>query len=267
MMETAQRKIVRSVFTVKEKILVTPHYIRVVFDMSDEQMDLFRNMKTGDHNKIFIPAEGVSGINTEDERIWDSDLFAVRRTYTTRNIDVVNKEMCIDFAVHGDNGPASRWAQQAIKGSVLGVAMKESSRLLFPQADQYWLIGDSTALPVIGAILEQLPSWVNVNATIEVYGKEDEIALHSKALLNIEWLHNPHPENGSPLAGIIRSKPLPQGRRFVFIAAEYATVKDLRNYFKTEKAWLPGEYAATAYWKCGSSEDQSSALRRTERNG
>lgn len=265
MMETAQKKIVRAVLTVKEKVFVSPHYIRVIFGMSDEQTDQFRNMRIGDHNKIFIPAEGVSDINIKDEGIWDSDLFIARRTYTARNIDAANKEMWIDFVVHGDNGPASHWAQRATKGSILGVAMKEGSRPLFPQADKYWLVGDSTALPVIGAILEQLPSQVNVDVTIEVHGKEDEIVLYSKAPFNIEWLHNPRPEKGSPLARIIRSKPLLQGRRFLFIAAEYATVKDLRNYFKAEKAWLPGEYAATAYWQCGSSEDQSSVLRRMER--
>ncbi|MET3875780.1 hypothetical protein [Chitinophaga sp. OAE865] len=79
--------------------------------------------------------------------------------------------MWIDFAVHSDKGLASYRAQQATKGEVLGAAMKESSRPLFPRADKYRLV-------------------------------------------------------------------------------------DLRNYFKTEKAWLPGEYAATAHWQSGSSEDQ-----------
>ncbi|WP_142684007.1 hypothetical protein [Chitinophaga polysaccharea] len=48
--------------------------------------------------------------------------------------------MWIDFAAHGDKGLASYRAQQATKGEVLGVAMKESSRPLFPRADKYWLV-------------------------------------------------------------------------------------------------------------------------------
>ncbi|MET3875779.1 NADPH-dependent ferric siderophore reductase [Chitinophaga sp. OAE865] len=85
-METAQKKIVRSLLTVKRKVFVGPNYIRVIFGMSDEKIDQFRDVRRGDHNKIFIPAMGVSDIN----EIWNSDLFIARRTYTTRNIDVVN---------------------------------------------------------------------------------------------------------------------------------------------------------------------------------
>ncbi len=83
-METAQKKIVRFLLTVKKKVFLSPNYIRVIFGMSDEQIDQFRNVRRGDHNKIFIPARGVSNING----IWDSDLFIARRTHTTRNIDV-----------------------------------------------------------------------------------------------------------------------------------------------------------------------------------
>lgn len=265
-MEIKQKKIARSVFVVKEKIFVTPHYIRIVLRMSDKQIDQFRNVSIGDHNKIFIPAEGIFNINADDEGIWDADLFVAKRTYTTRNIDVVNKEMWIDFVAHGDNGAASYWAQHAVKGSVLGVAMKERNKPLLREADEYLLIGDSTSLPVIGAMVEQLPAGVNVNAIIEVYSKEDEIKWPAKAGFNIEWLHNPHPENGSSLATTVKNKLLPQGKRFVFIAAEYATVKDLRNYLKEEKGWSSEEYAAASYWKCGSSEDQSSLLRKMERS-
>ncbi len=241
---------IHSIFSVKEKVLVTPHYIRIKFAMTDQQGELFKNAQIGGHNKIFIPAEGA-----ED----------ARRTYTTRNIDFANKELWIDFVAHGDNGPASYWANRAMPGSTLGIAMKDGSKPLFPEANEYLLIGDSTALPVIGCMLEQLPAGVKVHAVLEVYGAEDEIALNSKANLSVQWLHNRAPEKGSRLSETVRGLKLPEAKRFVFAAAEYDVAKDLKRYFKEELTWPQSDYSVVSYWKKGESEEESSDRRREER--
>lgn len=260
-----ETKIARSVFQVKEKRYLTPYYLRVVFAMTDSQVEQFSNVIVGKNNKIFIPAAGITHIDSDDESIWDAGLFIARRTYTTRRIDVIKKEMWVDFVVHADSGPAAAWAHEATEGSWLGIAMKEGIKPLFPPADEYLLVGDSTAIPVISVILEQLPADAKAKVFLEVYDKNGEIELPSNAAYDIEWVHNPHPEAGSPLAGVVRNSALPQGKRFVFIAAEYSTVQDLRSYLKEGAGCLPEEYSASAYWKSGVSEEQSAAQRREER--
>jgi NADPH-dependent ferric siderophore reductase len=235
-----------SVFTVKDKILLTPHYVRIKFAMTDEQRDQFRTVNTGSHNKIFLSAE-------------------IKRTYTTRHIDYEQKELWIDFVAHGDNGPASRWAYRAVPGDILGIAVKEGSRPLFPEAGNYLFAGDHTALPVIGAMLEQLPAGVKVNVIVEVNEAVDELLLFSKADLNIQWLHNPKPEQGSRLAEAVCARQQPGDKRFVFVAAEYETAKILKNYFKEKLAWPPEAFSVVSHWRKGESEEQSSLTRREER--
>ncbi|PWW17569.1 siderophore-interacting protein [Chryseobacterium sp. AG844] len=138
--QVKETKKIRSVFTVKKKLFITPHLIRVIFDIDEKQAELLANVKSGSNNKIFIPTE---------------ENIILIRTYTNRKIDLEEKELSVDFVAHGDNGPASAWALKAKPGDLLEIGMKESSKPLVPNADFYLLAGDATALPVICAIAEQ----------------------------------------------------------------------------------------------------------------
>ncbi|PWN59301.1 siderophore-interacting protein [Chryseobacterium viscerum] len=239
-----ETKKIRSVFTVKNKKELTPHLIRVIFQIDENQSELLAHVKSGSNNKIFIPAEEGS-----DPLI---------RTYTNRKIDLEKRELTIDFVAHGDNGPASAWALKANTGDILEIGMKESTKPLVPDADFYLLAGDATALPVICAIAEQFPPYVSAKIVLEVAGEEDELILCSAADISVEWLHNPHPEKGSQLTEAVKSVPFPPGilKEYVYIAAEYRTVHELRTYFKTTLDWDPHGLYIGSYWKAGQAENR-----------
>jgi len=241
--QAEKTKKIRSAFIVKNKQYLTPHLIRVIFEIDEKQAELLANVGSGSNNKIFIPAE--------------EDGVSLVRTYTNRKIDLENRELTIDFVAHGDNGPASAWALKACTGDVLEVGMKESTRPLVPDADFYLLAGDATALPVICAIAEQFPSYVSAKILLEISGKEDELILCSAADISVEWLHNPHPEKGSKLAETVKSVQFPSGvlKEYVYIAAEYTTVHELRTYFKTTLDWDPHGMYICSYWKAGQAEN------------
>lgn len=240
--QVKETKKIRSVFTVKKKLFITPHLIRVIFDIDEKQAELLANVKPGSNNKIFIPTE---------------ENITLIRTYTNRKIDLEEKELSVDFVAHGDNGPASAWALKAKPGDLLEIGMKESSKPLVPNADFYLLAGDATALPVICAIAEQFPSYVRAKIILEVADKEDELILCSAADLSVEWLHNPHPEQGSKLAEAVKSVHFPPGilKEYVYIAAEYSTVHELRTYFKITLEWDPHGMYICSYWKAGQAEN------------
>lgn len=239
-------KKIRSAFIVKNKQYLTPHLIRVIFDIDDSQAELLSHVRSGSNNKIFVPAEKGS--------------TPLIRTYTNRKIDLENRELSIDFVAHGDNGPASAWALKANPGDVLEVGMKESSRPLIPDADFYLIVGDATALPVICAITKQFPSYVRAKIILEVADKEDELMLCSAADISVEWLHNPHPEKGSRLAEAVKCVQFPSGvlKEYVYIAAEYTTVHELRTYFKTNLEWDTQALYACSYWRAGQPEGKTS---------
>lgn len=245
-MNPIETKKIRSVFHVKHKEYITPHFIRVIFNINDNQAEILAHVKSGSNNKIFIPTD-------------ESDTQEIVRTYTNRKIDLEKRELSIDFVAHGDNGPASAWALKVQEGDFLGIGMKESTRPLVPEADSYLLVGDATALPVICAILEQLPEGVDAKVLMETFGKEDEILSCSAANVNIEWLHNPTPEKGSRLAEMAKQFKFPENdqRKYVYVAAEYSTVKELRDYFKADPSLDARALHAVSYWKAGESEDQA----------
>ncbi|MFP8892595.1 MULTISPECIES: siderophore-interacting protein [Chryseobacterium] len=244
--QVKETKKIHSVFTVKNKQYLTPHLIRVIFDIDDSQAELLSHVRSGSNNKIFVPAEKGS--------------TPLIRTYTNRKIDLENRELSIDFVAHGDNGPASAWALKANPGDVLEIGMKESTKPLIPDADFYLMAGDATALPVICAIAEQFPSYVRAKIILEVAGKEDELMLCSAADISVEWLYNLHPEQGSMLAEVVKSVQFPSGvlKEYVYIAAEYTTVHELRTYFKTNLKWDTQALYTCSYWRAGQPEGKTS---------
>ncbi len=245
-MNEKDSKKIRSVFTVKDKKYLTPHLIRVVFEINEEQLVWLSGVRSGSNNKLFI--------STSDEE------KPQVRTYTNRQIDLVAKELSIDFVHHGDDGLASTWAINAAVGDSLEIGMKESMRTLVPDAAHYLIAGDATALPVIAAILEQLPSGVKVKAFIEVATKEDELVLSTPADVDLEWIHNPHPEQGSVLAERVKAFEFDDNglASYIYLAAEYDIIKTLRHYFRVEKYWNPKEMYACSYWKIGAKEGEHS---------
>lgn len=99
--------------------------------------------------------------------------------------------------MHKKYGLGCNWAANAKIGDAIGIGLKQGLKSLIPQSRGYFLVGDHTAVPVISAILEQLPKGVNAEVVLEVPGVADEQQLISAANTQISWLHNPNPEYGS----------------------------------------------------------------------
>lgn len=262
MNDITQQQPVREVMTVTAKQMVTPHYLRIYLTGQRDTMANIATMTVGVNNKIAIPIDKRKPLNLNDPSSF------VIRTYTHRGVDVENQQLWIDFVAHGDDAPASGWATHAQVGDELGVMMRPKSSALYPKADHLLLVGDATAIPVLGAILESLPSTATAQCIIEVHGKEDEQHLSTQADVNMTWLHNPHPMQGSQLATVIKSLTLPNAdqRRFAYIASEFSSVKAIRHYLRGELNWSKNEIYAFSYWKSGAAEDQSASDRRAEKD-
>ncbi|KIO77457.1 side tail fiber protein [Pedobacter lusitanus] len=264
--------IVRGVLEVKNKVYLTPHYIRITFTGDD--VPLFAETTPGVNNKIFIPPAGLNEIHFPDFDYSTGEwthppehLKPIIRTYTHRAYDHKKNEMTIDFVAHGESGPASAWAIHAQPGNRLGVAMKAKESVIYPKADWYLLIADATGIPVIAAILETLPSAATGVAYIEIPEKEDIQDLKTEADIQINWICNAHPGENSLLADAVRTVKIPEKAnttRFGYAAAEFSTVKDVRQFLRKEQQWDQSELYAYSYWKFGASEDGSVTARREE---
>lgn len=252
--------------SVTRKEYITPHYIRVF--LTGNEVEQIALTTVGAHNKIFIPPKGINKVYfpelNAETRQWIAQPEDVRpsmRTYTHRGIDLDKKEIWIDFATHGDEGPASEWVMNAEKGGVLGIIMKAKKKELYPEAENYVRVGDATAIPVLGAILGDLPETAKGICIIEVHSKEDEQHLQTKANIQFQWLHNSNPQNESKLPGAVKSLVLPENNRYAYVAAEFSAIKKIRYYLRDEKKWQRQEFSAISYWKAGETEDMSARER------
>lgn len=261
MQNITSQKPVKEVMTVIAKERLTPHYIRIHLTGQSDTIANIATMTIGANNKVAIPVDKTQPLNLDDKSSF------VIRTYTHRGVDVEKQQIWIDFVAHGDEAPASGWATYAKVGNELGVMMKPKNKALFPAADHFLLVGDATAIPVLGAILESLPDSATGQCIIEVHGKEDEQDLPTSANMAITWLHNPHPMKGSQLAAVVKTLTLPSSEksRFAYVASEFSSVKAIRHYLKGDLGWLKDELYAFSYWKSGVAEDQSASDRRAEK--
>lgn len=259
---THNQQPVSEVMTVTKKQFLTPHYIRIYLTGQSDTIANIATMTVGVNNKIAVPFDKSQPLDLSDRANF------VIRTYTHRGADVESQQIWMDFVAHGDEAPASGWATHAQVGDELGVMMKAKSKALHPDADHFLLVGDATAIPVLGAILENLPSSAKGRCIIEVHGKEDEQDLPTSANIDLTWLHNPDPMQGSQLAVVVKSLELPNAdqSRFAYVACEFASVKAIRQYLRGELAWSKDEIYAFSYWKSGVAEDQSASDRRAEKD-
>lgn len=229
-------KIISGLLVVKEKFYLTPHYIRII--LTGEEVLKFGAVTVGANNKIMVPQQ--------------DDL--VRRTYTLRALDLQKKEMTVDFVAHGEDGPASAWAIQSKPGSTLQVLMKDKTKSLYKPSKWYLMAGDHTALPVISVLLERISPEAEGDVYLEVYSETDVIDLVKPENIRIHWLFNSTPGQSSLLAEKIKSTHFPPDDRFVFAAAESATIKEIQHFLKEEQHLDREEWQAYAYWKLGVAE-------------
>lgn len=269
-MSAKSSKNIQAELIVTRKEYITPHYIRIY--LTGKDIALFDNTTIGVNNKILIPPKGINQIHFPEfdyeNMRWKPQPDEIRpfvRTYTHRGIDLEKQEIWIDFVAHGDEGPASAWAISAETGDVLGVMMHDGKSELYSKADAYVLAGDATAIPVISAILEDLPETAKGVCILEVYDRNEIQKFKTKADIHFFWLFNENPQEGSELAEVIKHLSLPEESKFGYVAAEFSSVKEIRNYLRKEKGWKQEELYAYSYWKSGIAEDASAADRRKEK--
>ncbi|GAA2310690.1 siderophore-interacting protein [Streptomyces kunmingensis] len=242
---------------------VTPSMMRVVFGGPD----LSRMATAGRDQriKLFLPSPGERAPRLPDNSdgqwyaTWqalDPATRGIMRTYTIRALDPAAGELTVDFAAHGDEGPASRWALRARPGDQVSVfAPVTADNLAFefhPPADTDWILlaADPSALPAIANILAHLPHSVPVRAWIEIPSAEDRQDLDAGPDTDITWLTA---SGSTPEA--IRGAALPEGTPYAFVIGESSTVKSVRRHLVTERGFDRKRVKFSGYWRQGTSED------------
>lgn len=187
----------------------------------------------------------------EDER-------PLMRSYTLRTRHPGSNVIEIDFVLHDDAGPATRWARTARPGAVIGMVgpSAEYARPL-PEADVLLLAGDETALPAIGTFAESLAEGARAVAYIEVADAGEEQRLRTRGRLSVHYVHRDGVPagQGTALLQAVREARLPAGSTAAWLAGEAGTVRALRRHLVGDRGFDKRSIEFTGYWRLKLTQD------------
>jgi NADPH-dependent ferric siderophore reductase len=198
---------------------LSPTFLRITFqgddlrDFGDECLD--QRIKL----LLPVPEHGLpdlTGVGGDDWFAWwralPDDERNPLRTYTSRAVRRALGEVDVDFALHGDMGPASRWAGAAEVGDaivLIGPDAVSAARGMGIEwhpgnARSLLLAGDETAAPAICNILSSLPDDAVGCAFIEVPVTGDRLEVRVPKGVNLTWLPRDGRPSGSRLEEAVR---------------------------------------------------------------
>ncbi|MET7457212.1 siderophore-interacting protein [Streptomyces sp. NPDC005574] len=242
---------------------LTPHMQRVVLG-GEGLADFAADTCTDHYVKLLFPAGGATYPEPFDmERIREEfprEQWPVTRTYTVRAWDPVQRELSLDFVIHGDEGLAGPWALRARPGET--VRFMGPGGAYAPDASAEWhlLVGDESALPAIARSLESLPAGARAHAFVEVTGAEEEQKVDSD--VEVGWVHRGNRPVGEALVEAVRALDFPEGRVHAFVHGEAAFVKELRHLLRVERGIPREDLSISGYWRLGHNEDGWQAAKR-----
>lgn len=256
------------------KTMISPHLCRLTF--TDPSIATMRTLAPDQRIKIFFPSDDGVPSALPDTADWYDVYRSVpakqrppMRTYTIRHLRADAHEVDVDFVLHGETGPASRWAIRSqigdkvqitapnglYEGEIGGYEWKPPA-----QADDILVIADETAIPAAVGILEQLAARENppkVQAFLEVPSVDDALPLPVWDGLKVEWLAREDDtgckDNGLLMAEAARRARLPASAKAETTErlSDVNVDEDVLWDVADEKAgsfyaWVAGETAAVA---------------------
>lgn len=231
--ERVRHEIKRRELIVDTVDYITPHMLRIT--LSGESLSDFTSLGADDHVKVV-----VSGADGEMEM----------RDYTPRSYDNKTGRLVLDFALH-EAGPATRWALDARPGSSVTIAGPRGSAVI-TGVSKWVLVGDETALPAIGRLIEEAKPGDTITAIGIVTDKGEEQLFETAARLSMKWVHRPASEVTDPLPvlSVLDGIDL-TADTFVWVAAEASVARAIKIYLTGKRnhplAWLK----AAGYWTRG----------------
>ncbi|ORT59978.1 siderophore-interacting protein [Streptomyces sp. CB03238] len=244
---------------------LTPHMVRIV--LGGEGLAEFAADEFSDHYiKLLFPAAGVTYPEPFDmARIREEfprEQWPTTRTYTVRAWDAAQRELTVDFVVHGDEGLAGPWAARAQVGETVRFLGPGGGYAPDPAADWHLLVGDESALPAIAASLERLPQGAVGHAFIEVESQDEEQKITLPSGVELRWLHRGGSPVGDALLAAVRDLDFPPGDVHAFVHGEAGFVKDLRRHLRLERQVPRERLSISGYWRLGQTDEAWRAVKR-----
>ena len=196
---------------------------------------------------------------------WDGNEFLrpdgsrpVIRTLTPRYHRPETDELDVDVVRHGD-GPASRWAAEAVAGSPVALSGPGRGAAVDPARRDLVLVGDESAIPAISQLLEVLASVApscRIRVQLEAEDASAELALPAHPGAQVTWaIRDPAQAFGDTLVAAVAGLELGPDTA-VWAAGEAAAMQRLRRLLFDERSMPRSRTTIRGYWKVGRGGDE-----------
>lgn len=154
-------------------------------------------------------------------------------------------ELDVDFVVHGDEGPATRWARTAAPGDELTIGGPRGSRLVPSGMTRLVIVADASALPAAARWVRMAPAGVPIVALLRVDPSETEY-LPPNNHLRVQVV-----ADDAALDTAFRALEPDDDGTFYFLAGEAGALVPLRRYLRRELRLPPDRMQVSGYWRRG----------------
>lgn len=238
-----------------------------------ERLASFTESSAGRHIKLFFPRSGQSvpvlpTLSPEGRPIWPAaSERPITRTYSVRRFDTRTGELDVDFVLHAEPGPASRWAEHAGPGDRLGLAGPGGPDPMLGAADFYLFAGDLSALPAISALLPSVPATARAHVVLEVEDDVEALLPTAAARVSLEQVRRArYTQSATPDAALVSAVrdvawPVPNERGFAWVAGESSAVVAIREHLRGERGLAREQLYSVPYWKRHADEEAYHAER------
>lgn len=240
---------------------ISPAYRRITF--AGDDLATFQSLSPEDHIKVAVPEPDATSPNLPEQG--PDGLYYPEgrkrpdlRDYTPLRYSAADRELVVDFVIHGD-GPASNWAARAEPGHQVGILGPRGSHIVEDAFDWYLLIGDETVIPSITRRLAEASPEKTYVVFIEINGPDEEQQFDSPADVEVTWVHREGAQPGTTTAleEAVRAfvtGGVPEGESFVFAAGEANGLKGIRRFLLNEAGFDREWTSFSGHWKYGISD-------------
>ncbi|MGN9777014.1 siderophore-interacting protein [Micromonospora sp. H33] len=272
---------------------LSPSFVRVTFTGPD--LDRFADNGYDQRIKLALPLPGERGARLPEGPDWYARWRALPehernpiRTYTVRAVRPELSEVDVDLVLHGDGGPATRWARRVRPGDGIAILGPDAGfdgdhggvEFRPPAAGHLLLAGDETAVPAISAILERLPATARGRVLLEVPEADDVLPVSAPPGVTVSWLARCGDAHGARLvpavsaaaadllagaaggesvvdvdvdAEILWEVPVPAAPVpvYAWLAGEAGVIRTLRRHLVSERGLDRRAVAFMGYWRFG----------------
>lgn len=272
---------------------LSPSFVRITFTGPD--LDRFADNGYDQRVKLAFPLPGQREAGLPEGPDWYARWRALPerqrnpiRTYTVRAVRPELAEVDVDLVLHGDGGPATRWARRVQPGDQIVIVGPDAGfdgehggvEFRPPAAAKLLLAGDETAVPAICSILERLPATARGRVLLEVPEADDAQPVAAPPGVVVHWLARggqlsgtrlvpavsaaaaelmSGPSVGVPITELnldvellwdvpISVLPAPL---YAWLAGEAGVIRTLRHHLVTERGLDRRAVAFMGYWRLG----------------